>query len=101
MPGTAPAYLDGVRTAGSRDVDVSLYKQFTFGEDRVLRFEASSYNLFNHAQFGMPDIASMGDVYNQILQNAMPYYGAPTNFGQITNTVNSPRQFQFGSRFTF
>jgi hypothetical protein len=23
------------------------------------------------------------------------------NFGQITSTVNSPRQFQFGSRFTF
>jgi hypothetical protein len=22
-------------------------------------------------------------------------------FGQITSTVNSPRQFQFGTRFTF
>jgi hypothetical protein len=22
-------------------------------------------------------------------------------FGQITNTINTPRQFQFGARFTF
>ena len=101
VAGNAHAYLDGVRTAGARDVDVSLYKEFKFGEDRVLRFEASSYNLFNHAQFGMPNITSMGNVYNQILQNPTPFYGAPTNFGQVTATVNSPRQFQFGSRFTF
>jgi hypothetical protein len=101
VPGNAHAYLDGVRTAGARDVDVSLYKQFKFGEDRVLRFEASSYNLFNHAQFGMPNITSMGDVYSQILQSPTPSFGAPTNFGQVTATVNSPRQFQFGSRFTF
>jgi hypothetical protein len=25
----------------------------------------------------------------------------PANFGLITSTVNQPRQFQFGSRFTF
>jgi len=101
VPGNAHAYLDGVRTAGARDADFSLYKEFKFGEDRALRFEASSYNLFNHAQFGMPNITSMGNVYNQILQNPTPYYGAPTNFGQVTATVNSPRQFQFGGRFTF
>ena len=41
------------------------------------------------------------DVYNQILQSSTPFYGAPTNFGQVTGTVNSPRQFQFGGRFTF
>jgi len=86
VPGSAPAYLDHVRTAGARDMDVSLYKNFKFGEDRALRFEASSYNLFNHAQFGMPNVSSLT---------------VPANFGQITSTVNSPRQFQFGSRFTF
>jgi hypothetical protein len=86
VPGTAPAYLDNVRTAGARDMDVSLYKEFAFGESRVLRFEASSYNLFNHAQMGMPNVSSLT---------------VPSNFGLIQSTVNSPRQFQFGSRFTF
>ena len=86
VPGTAPAYLDGVRTAGARDLDISLYKSFKFGEERELRFDASSYNLFNHAQFGMPNVSSLT---------------VPDNFGLITGTVNSPRQFQFGSRFTF
>jgi hypothetical protein len=86
VAGNAPAYLDNVRTAGSRDVDMSIYKHFSFGEARALRFEASAYNLFNHAQFGMPNVSSLT---------------VPANFGQITNTVNSPRQFQFGSRFTF
>lgn len=86
VAGNAPAYLDNVRTAGSRDLDLSLYKQFSFGEARALRFEASAYNMFNHAQFGMPNVSSLT---------------VPANFGQVTNTVNSPRQFQFGSRFTF
>ncbi|MFZ0395846.1 MAG: TonB-dependent receptor, partial [Terracidiphilus sp.] len=86
VPGTAPAYIDGMRTAGAHDVDVSLYKEFKFGEDRVLRFDISSYNLFNYAQFGMPNVSSLT---------------VPANFGLITGTVNSPRQFQFGSRFTF
>lgn len=101
VPGNAPAFLDGVRTAGARDVDISIYKNFSFGESRVLRFEVSSYNLFNHAQFGMPNIPSMGGVYSELQQNPNPAFGQPTTFGQITDTVNSPRQFQFGSRFTF
>lgn len=86
VPGTAPAYIDGLRTAGAHDVDVSLYKGFKWGEDRELRFDISSYNLFNYAQFGMPNVSSLT---------------VPANFGLITSTVNSPRQFQFGSRFTF
>jgi hypothetical protein len=86
VPGNAPAYLDGVRAAGARDADLSLYKQFSMGEDRALRIEASAYNLFNHAQFGSPTISTLT---------------VPANFGQVTATVNSPRQFQFGSRFTF
>ena len=33
IPGTAPAYLDHVRTMGARDLDLSLYKTFSFGEN--------------------------------------------------------------------
>jgi hypothetical protein len=93
VPGTAPAYLDHVRTMGANDFDLSFYKSFTLGGERNLRLEISSYNITNRAQLGMPGTASIFDVETQ------PEVAAV--FGQITNTVNSPRQFQFGGRFTF
>ncbi len=93
VPGTAPAYLDHVRTMGARDLDISVYKAFSMGEERKLRFEISSYNITNTAQMGMPSVPDISDVDTQ------PSIAA--TFGQITNTVNQPRQFQFGARFTF
>lgn len=93
VPGTAPAYLDGVRTMGARDLDVSLYKTFNFTERMKLRFDVSSYNLFNKAQFGMPNVPDIFSVNTQ--------QDVKDSFGQITNTVNTPRQFQFGIRFIF
>jgi hypothetical protein len=90
IPGTAPAYLGNVRTDGARDIDLSLYKTFNLGETQALRFEISSYNITNKAQFGYPSVPSISAVQNQ---------GA--NFGAIGNTINTPRQFQFGARFNF
>jgi hypothetical protein len=87
VAGSAPAYLDNVRTMGAQDVDLSLYKNFTIGKERDLRFEISSYNIANKAQFAGPNVSSPGSGYS--------------NFGQITSTINTPRQFQFASRFTF
>ena len=86
VAGTAPAYLDHVRTMGANDFDMSAYKHFTFGKERDLRFEISSYNIANRKQLGMPGVSTLT---------------VPANFGLITSTVNSPRQFQFGTRFTF
>lgn len=93
IPGTAPAYLDHVRTMGAQNLDLSLYKKFSLGETRQLRFEIASYNITNHAQLGQPNVPSIQAVTTQPAEAAA--------FGLITNTVNSPRQFQFGSRFTF
>jgi hypothetical protein len=93
VAGSAPAYLDHVRAMGAADLDLSLYKTISFGEAMHLRFEVSSYNVTNRAQFGMPGVPSITDVQSQPAVAAI--------FGQITSTVNSPRQFQFGSRFTF
>lgn len=92
-PGTSPAYMDHMRTMGARDLDMSLYKSFPMGADRNLRLDISSYNLTNTAQFGMPNVPSIEAVETQ------PSVAA--TFGQITNTVNSPRQYQFGVKFTF
>ncbi len=93
VPGNAPAYLDHVRTMGSRDLDISLYKNFPMGAARDLRIDVSSYNLTNRAQLGMPQVPSITNVQTQ------PSVAA--TFGAITSTVNTPRQFQFGARFTF
>ena len=90
VAGSAPAYLDNVRTKGARELDLSIYKAFNFGETKALRFDASAYNVSNTAQLGAPSVPSIVGAVSQ---------GLP--FGLITNTVNTPRQFQFGSRFTF
>jgi hypothetical protein len=86
VAGSAPAYLDHLRTMGANDFDTSLYKRFTFAKERDLRFEISTYNIANRAQFAAPTVSSLT---------------VPANFGVIKSTINSPRQFQFGSRFTF
>lgn len=93
VPGNAPTYLSGVRTMGSNSVDISLFKVFHLGESRDLRFDVSSYNIANRPQFGYPNVPSITNVLTNPASAAV--------FGQITNTINSPRQFQFGSRFTF
>jgi hypothetical protein len=93
IAGSAPAYLDHVRTMGANDLDLSLFKSFQLGEQRKLRFEISSFNVANKAQFGMPGVPSITAVETSPAQAAA--------FGQITANVNTPRQFQFGSRFTF
>ena len=88
VPGTAPAYLDHVRTQGARNFDMSIYKTFKIKESKALRFDISAYNLSNTRQFAAPSISSMTSSG-----------GAP--YGAITQNVNTPRQFQFGARFTF
>lgn len=93
VAGSAPAYLDRVRTMGANDFDISLYKHFTWGKEKDIRFEISSYNIANRAQLGTPGTPSITAVQSDPSQAAI--------FGQITGTVNSPRQFQFGGRFTF
>lgn len=93
VAGNAPAYLDHVRTMGANDVDISLFKNFKIKNEKNLRFEISSFNIANRAQLGMPSVPSITSVLTTPAQAA--------SFGQITSNVNSPRQFQFGSRFTF
>ena len=90
IPGTAPAYLDNVRTRGARNLDLSIYKTINFTETKALRFDISGYNMTNFAQYGYPNVTS-------VVTASQP----GQNFGLITNNVNSPRQYQFGARFSF
>ncbi len=92
-PGNAPAELDSVRQMGARQLDLTLAKTFFLGETKSFRFSASSYNITNTPQFGTPA------VYNPTqIQTSQQYVDG---FGKITNTSNSPRQFQFEARFAF
>lgn len=94
VAGTAPAYLDHLRTEGGKNVDISFYKTITLGETKSLRFEASSFNIANRTQLAAPNVPS---VFN-LTSNPATYL---PQFGQITSDLNTPRQFQFAARFAF
>ncbi len=67
------------------NTDFSVIKQFVLPwENMGLNFRAEFFNLFNHAQFGLPvnDVSAPG-------------------FGQVNYTVNNPRVVQFGLKLTF
>ena len=90
-PGTASAYLSGIRTAGARNLDLSLFKNFHVWKEAIMRFEASAYNLTNSVQFGYPNV----------FWYPTPDASNMAGFGQVTGDVNTPRQIQFGAKFTF
>ena len=73
------------------NTDFSVVKRFALPwEGTGLDFRAEIFNLFNHAQFGLPNTGATG--YADI---------ETSNFGAITSTVNNPRLVQFGLKFTF
>jgi hypothetical protein len=68
------------------NTDFSVIKRFALPwENMGLDFRVEMFNLFNHAQFGLP-----GSDIN-----------APASFGLISSTVNNPRLVQFGLKLTF
>jgi hypothetical protein len=68
---------------GYADVDMSLHKDFQFGEVRKFQFRAEFLNLFNHPNFAKMD-NTVGDA----------------NFGLITQTQDA-RQIQLALKFYF
>lgn len=61
----------------TRQLDISMDKNFTFGERRYLQFRVEAYNLPNRVGFGNPQTN-------------------PTNsaFGTINSQANTPRSVQ-------
>jgi hypothetical protein len=83
--GNAPRTVTSVRTAGTRNVTMSLFKQFSLARYREgMRFEfrLEAFNAFNHPQFDAPDTA----------------VGSST-FGKIFNTANHAREAQVALKF--
>jgi hypothetical protein len=69
---------------GFVNTDFSAIKHFRIRETVGMEFRAEFFNLFNHAQFFLPN----GDL-------------SSSSFGQITQTVNNPRLIQFALKLTF
>ena len=68
------------------NTDFSVIKRFALRRENMgLDFRVEMFNLFNHAQFGLP----AADI------------NAPASFGLISSTVNNPRLVQFGLKLTF
>jgi len=69
------------------NTDFSIIKRIplAFREGTDLDFRAEFFNLFNHAQFGLPGNDT----------------DSATNFGVITSTVNNPRLIQFALKLRF
>jgi hypothetical protein len=65
--------------------DVSLAKSWTVREGQSVKFSADLFNVWNHTNFDKPSIT---DIENP-------------SFGQITNTVGTPRLVQFSLRYAF
>jgi hypothetical protein len=66
--------------------DFSAGKSFSITERQALRITADFFNLFNHANFANPAFVDIE---------------SPSNFGQITSTVGTPRLVQFSARYSF
>ena len=76
VPVTGPDFVN---------TDFSVIKQFALPRENMgLNFRAEFFNLFNHAQFGLP----INDI------------NAP-GFGAVNSTVNNPRLVQFALKLTF
>ena len=86
----APAYTFGdagrniLFGPGFGSVDVSLYRLFNLSERFKLSAEVQAFNLFNRANFDLP-------------QN---YADNPSTFGRIFS-ANAPRELQLAARFAF
>jgi outer membrane receptor protein involved in Fe transport len=76
--GNAPRTYNGLRSDGTAQIDMTLSKNFRFGEWMTLQFRAETFNLTNTARFAPPNAA----------------FGNP-QFGQVNAQGNQPRIVQF------
>ena len=83
-----------IRGPGQANFDFSLTKLTRIGEKQSIQFRSEFFNLFNHPQFALPNLAA--NVNNQSL-----YGSNPALLGVITGTAVNPRLVQFALRLQF
>ena len=82
--GSVGRTLPDVRNPFSKNLDLSLFKNFRITEKMMLQVRAESFNFTNTPIFGGPGAA----------------FGVAA-FGIISGQGNNPRQIQFGMRLAF
>ncbi len=84
-------FLTGPHTV---NMDYAVMKDTQLKEQTRLQFRAEFFNLFNHANFGLPNTFAFVQAPNG--------GGTPNpTFGKITNTTTSSRQIQFALKLLF
>jgi hypothetical protein len=61
-----------VRGPGIENVDLSLFKYVNIDETKRVQFRAELFNLFNHANLGLPENDLQSPAFGQILQAGSP-----------------------------
>ena len=70
---------------GQRIIDMSVLKDFKFGENHAIQFRAEAFNMPNHPSFGNPSTN----------------LSIPASVGKIRGTSVGPRAIQFGLKFIY
>ena len=81
--------LDG---PGLATFDLGIFKNTKIGENVSIQFRTEVFNLFNRANFAIPD---------NLVVFTSESGNVPGNFGIITRTTTTSRQLQFGLKFIF
>jgi hypothetical protein len=76
-----------------RTVDLAFSKDTSLGGSRRLELRVEVFNLFNRANFGVPNLT--------VFAGAADGEAPLGSFGRIRNTVTSARQVQLGARLRF
>jgi hypothetical protein len=73
-----------LRWEPSKNLDMSMSKDFPFSEQRYLQLRIESFNTMNRVTFGVPNISPTS-----------------TTFGTISTQLNSPRAIQLAARLVW
>ncbi|HEY0320543.1 MAG TPA: carboxypeptidase-like regulatory domain-containing protein [Pyrinomonadaceae bacterium] len=87
---TVPTTLDNLRNQPYSVANLSLTKNFKFGETKRLQIRAEAINAFNRPYFG-----------NGLGLNPGSLAAPNAAFGLVTTQRNNPRDIQLGAKFTF
>jgi hypothetical protein len=79
------------------DTDIGILKNTRITERMSLQFRAELFNLFNHANFGVPSLAAFnaGSIFTNYQATPNP------TAGQITGIIGNARQTQFSLKLLF
>ncbi|HVH85638.1 MAG TPA: TonB-dependent receptor [Terriglobales bacterium] len=84
---------NSLRGPGRDNWNLSMFKNFAFGETRRFEFRADAFNAWNHRQFRNINTSFVPDKNN-------PALNTNTSFGQVSSTFD-PRVFQLGAKLVF